>query len=261
MTNGIRAAAFILSILAIPGAGAQLPVYDAVNFNNNIAYYLDSLREVLEQGEVMDEQLENTFDTLSVAQENLQHVLYAAAHLQNLAGYVEDRDLYRMYRATTGILWRMERMGMDVEGIDQQVRDVYGIGVRLPGYDQMYTALRNDRAEERRRQAYANAAARERRVQNRSVGLTAARQETIRRRGEIDRLADETENLGDLENPQLAAQELQLLQNNVIMRQNEQLIEQNELNRAEQLEQEAAALRVELELLETRNAVEEFWDW
>ncbi len=261
MNSRIKAVVFMLSILTIPVVRAQLVVYDAVNFNSNLGYYLDSLREVLEQGQVMDEQLENTFDTLSVAQENLQHVLYAAAHLQNLAGYVEDRDLRRMYRATTGVLWRMEQMGMDVEAIDRAVRDVYGIGVRLPGYDQMYSTLRNDAAEERRRQAYAAAEARAARIRNQSVGLAATRHETMRRRNEIDRLTGEMENLGDLENPQLAAQELGLLQQSLVMRQNEQLIEQKELDRAVKLEEEAAALKLELQILEARNKVEQFWDW
>lgn len=245
----LAAPALITSLLVPTQAIAAMAVADVLGFKQNIGHYINELEAYAMQEGLLSDQLRSMIDSVELATSNLEQVLFAARQLEDLSGYVEDRDLRAIYDATMDMYGIVAGVSPQDPNFEYRVGEIFT--ERYPSADipPPYESLRGSSETVARSSESYEALLAERENMLREFANASAQGELSRQRAsQVEDYRRELESLGSKENPALATAQLNAKQGNLVLQQNEEIISRLNDGRAERLEEEAEALQFRAQL-------------
>lgn len=238
-----------LPVFFASSTASALPVFDAVNYQQNLRHYIERLRSIVVEQGLMDEQLQTMIQSVLVADEQLSQLILAARQLDDLTGYIEERDLRAIYDSTQMIFGRLSQLSPTDPNYSGTVTQVMNERYPMPEVLPPYEVLRGSEAALGDMNAnYLDLQRGRADLGNSMTSMSAAGELTRNRLQQIEQYRQELNSLGQLENPALATSQLAAKQQNLIMLQNEEMIARLDREEQRRLQEEAELLQFQHQL-------------
>ena len=216
----------IISGLTVKPVEAQsgLSVFDLLQYVQRANIHKERLKQILIEHEIDDEQLINMVETLETAQNQFELALNAAKNLQDLAVYVENGDLRKIYNATDKLLTRVREKTEDedgsVEALQREVQETLGVVTEVIPYRPTFRGP----AEERQKSEYLEYLITQMELALEQHAIDVQKALSDERSTAAEEQAKKLEDLKGDENSVLATTQLGVQQDNLQLIQNEELI-------------------------------------
>ncbi|MDP2129193.1 MAG: hypothetical protein Q8K97_17665 [Pseudohongiella sp.] len=238
-----------LPVFFTSSTASAFTVFDAANYQQNLWHYIEMLRNVAVEHGLMDEQLQTMIQSVLVADEQLRQLILAARQLDNLTGYIEERDLRAIYDSTQLIFGRLRQISPRDPNYSGTVAQVMNERYPMPEVLPPYEVLRgSDAVLSGMNASYQDLQRGRAELGNSITSMSAAGELTQHRLQQIEQYRQELNSLGDLENPALATSQLATKQQNLIMLQNEEMIARMDREEQRKMQEEAELLQFQHQL-------------
>ena len=192
----------------------------------------------------MDQQLQTMIQSVLVADEQLRQLIVAARQLDDLTGYIEERDLRALYDSTQLIFGKLSQISPSNPNFSGSVAQVMNERYPMPEVLPPYEVLRGSQTLLSGMNANYEALQGETVYLGNSItNMSAAGELTQNRLQQIERYRQELIGLGALETPALATSQLATKQQNLIMLQNEEMIARLDREEQRKIEEQAELLQ------------------